>query len=220
MRLGLMGGTFDPPHYGHLVIAEEARLVFGLDRVDFVTSADPPHKQEREITPAEHRYAMTLLSVASNPFFRVSRREIERAGPSYSVDTLRDYGREWPGAELFFITGADAILEILTWRRAEEAVRLCTFIAATRPGYDLSRLERVLPPEYLSRVRTVSVPGVEISSTAIRERIARGKSIRYLVAEPVEQYIATYGLYREVGKQERAAEKAKCEEQRAKRNAP
>jgi nicotinate-nucleotide adenylyltransferase len=199
MRLGLMGGTFDPPHYGHLVIAEEARLVFGLDRVDFVTSADPPHKQGREISPAEHRYAMTLLSVASNPFFRVSRREIERSGPSYSVDTLREYGREWPGAELFFITGADAILEILTWHRADEAVRLCTFIAATRPGYDLSRMERVLPPEYLARIRTVSVPGIEISSTDIRERLRQGQSIRYLVAEPVEQYIATYCLYKGEG---------------------
>jgi nicotinate-nucleotide adenylyltransferase len=194
-----MGGTFDPPHYGHLVIAEEARLVFGLDRVDFVTSADPPHKQGREITAAEHRFAMTLLSVASNPFFRVSRREIERTGPSYSVDTLQEYGREWPGADLFFITGADAILEILTWHRPEEAVRLCTFIAATRPGYDLSRLERVLPPEYLARIRTVSVPGIEISSTDIRERLCQGKSIRYLVAEPVEQYIATYALYRGEG---------------------
>jgi nicotinate-nucleotide adenylyltransferase len=195
MRLGLMGGTFDPPHYGHLVIAEEARLVFGLDRVDFVTSADPPHKQGRVITAAEHRFAMTLLSIASNPFFRVSRREIERSGPSYSVDTLLDYRREWPGADLFFITGADAMLEILTWHRADEAVRLCTFIAATRPGYDLTRMERVLPPDYLARVRTVSVPGIEISSTDIRERLRAGKSIRYLVAEPVEQYIRTYGLY-------------------------
>jgi nicotinate-nucleotide adenylyltransferase len=199
MRLGLMGGTFDPPHYGHLVIAEEARLVFGLDRVDFVTSADPPHKQGREISPAEHRYAMTLLSVATNPHFRVSRREIERSGPSYSVDTLQEYRSECPGAELFFITGADAILEILTWHRADEAVRLCTFIAATRPGYDLARMERVLPASYLSRIHTVSVPGIEISSTDIRERLRQGKSIRYLVAEPVEQYIATYGLYREEG---------------------
>lgn len=199
MRLGLMGGTFDPPHYGHLVIAEEARLVFGLDRVDFVTSADPPHKQGREITTAEHRFAMTLLSVASNPFFRVSRREIERSGPSYSVDTLQEYGREWPGAEIYFVTGADAILEILTWHRADEAMRLCTFIAATRPGYDLARMERVLPSDYLARIRTVSVPGIEISSTDIRERLRQGKSIRYLVAEPVEQYIATYGLYREAG---------------------
>src|SRR5688500_1908531 len=114
MRLGLMGGTFDPPHYGHLVIAEEARLVFGLDRVDFVTSADPPHKQGREITAAAHRFAMPPLSAASNPYVRVSRREIERSGPSYSGGTLSEYGREWPGAELFFITGADAILETLT----------------------------------------------------------------------------------------------------------
>lgn len=195
MRLGLMGGTFDPVHYGHLVIAEETRLVFGLDRVDFVTSADPPHKKGYEITPAEHRYAMTLLATASNPFFRVSRREIERAGPSYSIDTIQEYQREFPGAEIFFITGADAILEILTWHRADEAIRLCTFVAATRPGYDLAKMERVLPASYLSHIRRITVPGVDFSSTDIRERVQRGKSIKYLVPEPVEAYIAKYNLY-------------------------
>lgn len=196
MRLGLIGGTFDPPHYGHLLIAEEARVVFGLDRVEFVTSADPPHKQGQVISPAEHRYAMTLLSVASNPFFRVSRRELERAGPSYSLDTIREYQQELPGVEIFFILGADAVLEIPTWYRADELISLCTFIAATRPGHDLTRLERVLPPGYLSQIRTVRVPGVDVSSTEIRERVRQGRSIKYLVAEPVEAYIATYGLYR------------------------
>jgi len=195
MRLGLMGGTFDPVHYGHLVIAEETRLVFGLDRVDFVTSADPPHKKGYEITPAEHRYAMTLLATTSNPFFRVSRREIERAGPSYSIDTIQEYQREFPEAEIFFITGADAILEILTWHRADEAVRLCTFVAATRPGYDLAKMERVLPPSYLPHIRRITVPGVDFSSTDIRERVQRGKSIKYLVPEAVEAYIAKYNLY-------------------------
>ena len=195
MRLGLMGGTFDPVHYGHLVIAEETRLVFGLDRVDFVTSADPPHKKGYEITPAEHRYAMTLLATASNPFFRVSRREIERAGPSYSIDTIQEYQREFPDAEIFFITGADAILEILTWHRADEAIRLCTFVAATRPGYDLAKMERVLPASYLPQIRRITVPGVDFSSTDIRERVRRGQPIKYLVPEAVEAYIAKYNLY-------------------------
>jgi nicotinate-nucleotide adenylyltransferase len=195
MRLGLMGGTFDPVHYGHLVIAEETRLEFGLDRVDFVTSADPPHKKGYPITSAEHRYAMTLLATAANPFFRVSRREIERAGPSYSIDTILEYQREYPGSEIFFITGADAILEILTWHRADEAIRLCTFVAATRPGYDLAKMERVLPASYLTHIRRITVPGVDFSSTDIRERVRRGKPIKYLVPGAVETYIAKYDLY-------------------------
>jgi nicotinate-nucleotide adenylyltransferase len=195
MRLGLMGGTFDPVHYGHLVIAEETQHVFGLDRVDFVTSADPPHKKGYPITPAEHRYAMTLLATASNPFFRVSRREIERAGPSYSIDTIQEYQREFPDAEIFFITGADAILEILTWHRADEAIRLCTFVAATRPGYDLAKMERALPASYLPHIRRITVPGVDFSSTDIRERVRRGQPIKYLVPEAVEAYIAKYNLY-------------------------
>jgi nicotinate-nucleotide adenylyltransferase len=195
MRLGLMGGTFDPVHYGHLVIAEETRHVFGLDRVDFVTSADPPHKKGYPITPAEHRYAMTLLATASNPFFRVSRREIERAGPSYSIDTIQEYQQEFPDAEIFFITGADAILEILTWHRADEAIRLCTFVAATRPGYDLAKMERALPASYLPHIRRITVPGVDFSSTDIRERVRRGQPIKYLVPEAVDAYIAKYDLY-------------------------
>jgi nicotinate-nucleotide adenylyltransferase len=195
-RLGVMGGTFDPIHYGHLVIAEEARQAFGLDRVDFVTSADPPHKQGEPISPAEHRYAMTVLATASNPCFRASRREIERRGPSYSITTIQEYQRDEPGAELFFITGADAILEILTWHRADEAIRLCTFVAATRPGYDLEKLDRILPPGYRAQIRTISVPGVDVSSTQLRERVCQGRSIQYLVPEPVVTYIAKHELYR------------------------
>jgi nicotinate-nucleotide adenylyltransferase len=197
MRLGLMGGTFDPIHYGHLVIAEVARLEYQLERVVFLPSGDPPHKQGRVDTPAERRYEMALLATAPNPWFDCSRREVERTGPSYSVTTIREYLETGgPDLELFFITGADAILEILTWHQAEEVVRLCRFIAATRPGYDLDRLRRLLPAEYLDRIEFLTVPGVLISSTDVRQRIYEGRTIRYLVPDPVEEYIRKFGLYR------------------------
>jgi nicotinate-nucleotide adenylyltransferase len=197
-RLGIMGGTFDPVHYGHLVVAEVARREFALERVVFLPSGDPPHKQGVRVTPAERRYEMTLLATASNPWFDCSRRELERSGPSYSVTTLREYRAEYgPDLELFFITGADAILEILTWHQAEEVVRLCRFIAATRPGYDLERLRRQLPPEYLERIDELAVPGVLISSTDVRQRIREGRSIRYLVPDLIEEYICKFSLYQD-----------------------
>jgi nicotinate-nucleotide adenylyltransferase len=196
MRLGLMGGTFDPIHYGHLLIAEEARQVLRLDRVEFVTAADPPHKPGKAACSAEHRYAMVVLATASNPFFHASRREIERSGPSYAIDTIESYRRDHPGAEIVFITGADAILEILTWHRAAEVIRLATFVAATRPGYDLDALQRTLPAEFLTQIRTLTAPGVDISGTQIRERVREGKSTRYLMPEAVEAYIMKEGLYR------------------------
>jgi nicotinate-nucleotide adenylyltransferase len=187
-RLGLMGGTFDPIHYGHLVIAEIARLEYRLDQVVFLPSGDPPHKQGVPVTPAERRYEMALLATTSNPWFQCSRRELERVGPSYSVTTIREYVAEGgPDVELFFITGADAILEILTWREADAAIRLCRFIAATRPGYDLDRLRRTLPPAYVEQIETLSVPGVLISSTDLRQRVREGRTIRYLVPDPVEE---------------------------------
>lgn len=191
-----MGGTFDPIHYGHLVVAEVARCEYALDRVVFIPSADPPHKQGVPMTPAERRYEMTLLATASNPWFDCSRRELERPGPSYSVTTLREYRAQGgPDLELFFVTGADAILEILTWHEADEVIRLCRFIAATRPGYDLERLRRRLPAEYLERIEELAVPGALISSTDVRQRVREGRPIRYLVPEPVEEYIRKFSLY-------------------------
>jgi nicotinate-nucleotide adenylyltransferase len=195
-RLGIMGGTFDPIHYGHLVVAEVARREFDLERVVFLPSGNPPHKRGVPVTPAERRYEMTLLATASNPWFDCSRRELERSGPSYSVTTLREYRAEQGSdLELFFVTGADAILEILTWHEAEEVVRLCRFIAATRPGYDLERLRQHLPASYLERIDELAVPGVLISSTDVRQRVRDGRSIRYLVPEVVEEYICKYLLY-------------------------
>ena len=194
--IGIMGGTFDPVHYGHLIIAEEARGRFGLERVIFIPAGQPAHKKDYEVSPAEHRYAMALLATASNPCFECSRIEIERPGPSYAVDTLEQlreiYGRD---AALYFITGVDAILEILTWHEPRRLKSMCRFIAATRPGYDPSALRERLPAEFLHQIEFLEAPGVNISSTEIRKRARNGLSITYMVTEAVEQYIHKHRLY-------------------------
>lgn len=197
MRLGLMGGTFDPIHYGHLVAAEVARYEFGLSRVVFIPAGQPPHKLDRQISPAAHRVAMVRLAVASNPYFEVSTAEVDRPGPSYTVETVSLFRRFYPGAEIYFITGADAVAEISTWHRSEELVRLCRVVAVTRPCYDLEELGRSLAElgEGFERVSLLPAPGVAVSSTEIRERVHAGKPIKYLLPEAVEDYIARHGLY-------------------------
>ncbi len=193
--LAVMGGTFDPIHLGHLLAAEEARQRFQIERVVFVPNREPPHKREYPVTSAEHRYAMTVLATASNPHFEASRIEMDRSGPSYTVDTMRAF-REALGAEarLYFITGADAIIETVTWRRPEEIAALCEFVAVTRPGYALERLsEAELAPG--TRIHVLHMPGLEISSTEIRRRVAAQESVRYLVPPPVARYIETNRLY-------------------------
>lgn len=191
-----MGGTFDPIHQGHLVTAEEARIEFHLDHVVFVPTGQPWMKTHRKVTPAEHRYLMVVIATASNPYFSVSRIEIDREGPTYTVDTLEELRRRSePGTELFFITGADAILEIFRWKDPEEVLSRAHFIAATRPGYDLARFEREAPTAH-PNVSVLDVPALAISSTDIRRRVAQGKPIKYLVPEPVEHYIVKHGLYR------------------------
>ncbi|NLO89274.1 MAG: nicotinate-nucleotide adenylyltransferase [Clostridia bacterium] len=197
--LGIMGGTFDPIHYGHLVTAEEARCQFNLDVVVFVPSGKPPHKKDYRVSDAKHRYLMTVLAVVTNPFFDVSRIEIDREGYSYTIDTVKAFRKKYPWSEIFFITGADAILEILTWKKVEEIMDHCRFIAATRPGYNLSDLDKkfkAILPEYSNRVETIEVPALAISSTDIRRRVAMDKSIKYLVPEAVEQYIWKNNLYK------------------------
>ncbi|HID05665.1 MAG TPA: nicotinate-nucleotide adenylyltransferase [Armatimonadetes bacterium] len=191
-----MGGTFDPIHCGHLLAAEEARFRFQLSKVIFVPCGIPVHKKPYDVTPAEHRYAMVLLATASNPYFETSRIEIERPGPSYAIDTVRAF-REQFGAsvQLFFITGADAILEILAWKDTNELVKLCRFIAVTRPGYDLSHLHEQLSSEYLRAIDVLEIPGMDISSTSIRERVHRGEPIRYMVPDAVHDYIMQRRLY-------------------------
>ncbi|ACX51362.1 nicotinate (nicotinamide) nucleotide adenylyltransferase [Ammonifex degensii KC4] len=189
MRLGLLGGTFDPIHFGHLAVAEAVRYEMGLDKVYFIPSGQPPHKK-RKVAPAEHRLAMVRLAVASNPYFEVSTVEIERPGPSYTVDTVKEFRRLFPQAEIFFILGMDALAEFLTWHRVEELLTLCHFVVATRPGYPSA-----VKGGRGRRVTVLPVPGVAVSSTEIRERVRAGKPIKYLLPEAVEEYIYAHGLY-------------------------
>lgn len=194
-RLGLMGGTFDPIHNGHLIAAEEARAAFRLDEVVFVPTGAPWQKADGDVSAPEERYLMTVIATAANRAFSVSRVEIDRDGPTYAIDTLRAFRDErGPDVELFFITGADAILRILTWKDPEEVVGLATFIAATRPGYELTDLE-ALGPLVRTHVKVLSIPALAISSTEIRDRVATGRPIRYLVPRGVSEYIAKRGLY-------------------------
>ncbi len=196
-RLGVMGGTFDPIHYGHLVTAEEALVQFDLDSVLFVPTGRPWMKQHEGVSPPEDRYLMTVIATASNPLFRVSRMEVDRDGPTYTVDTLRGL-KERYGAktDLFFITGADAIVEILQWKDPQELFDLATFIAATRPGYDVLAAIEKHAPVSRSEITVMSIPALAISSTDIRARIAAGRPIRYLVPEGVKSYVEKAGLYR------------------------
>ena len=193
MRVGIMGGTFDPIHHGHLVAAEETRHRLSLDAVLFVPTGDPWQKSHSGVSPAADRLRMVELAIADNQAFEASRVEIDREGPTYTIDTLRALREERGADELFFITGADAILEILSWKEPDEALGLATFVAVTRPGYDLSRLGSL--PE-LERVVVVEIPALAISSTDIRRRVADGWPIRYLVPASVASYIAEHGLYR------------------------
>jgi nicotinate-nucleotide adenylyltransferase len=195
-RLGVMGGTFDPIHYGHLVTAEEALQQFGLDGVIFVPTGRPWMKEHEVVSPAEDRYLMTVIATASNPLFRVSRMEVDRDGPTYTVDTLRGMKAEL-GAEtdLFFVTGADAVVEILQWKDPGELFELAHFIAATRPGYDIAGFSAHAPSKHPG-ITVMNVPALAISSTDIRARIAASRPIRYLVPEGVKSYIEKAGLYR------------------------
>jgi nicotinate-nucleotide adenylyltransferase len=194
-RVGVMGGTFDPIHHGHLVTAEEAVVQFGLDEVVFVPTGRPWMKADRVVSPSEDRYLMTVVATASNPRFSVSRVEIDREGPTYTVDTLRELADEHPDAELYFITGADAILEIFDWKDPEDVLGLAHFIAATRPGYDLARFEAAAPTHH-PKVSTMDIPALAISSSDIRQRVKEGRAIRYLLPEGVKSYIEKQGLYR------------------------
>ncbi len=192
-----MGGTFDPIHHGHLVAAEEARWQFRLDQVLFIPTGQPWQKPVG-LSPAEDRYLMTVIATASNPAFAVSRIEIDHDGPTYTVDTLRRLrGELEPGTRLYFITGADAVLQILTWKDGEEVLELAELIAATRPGYDLSKLAERLPSA-TDRVHPMEIPMLAISSTEIRARVASGAPVQYLVPEGVARYLTKRHLYHPV----------------------
>ena len=188
-RIGIMGGTFDPIHHGHLVAASEVQMRMNLDEVLFVPTGQPAEKPN--VTSSEHRYLMTVIATASNPRFQVSRVDIDRPGPTFTIDTLRDMRQRFPDAELFFITGADAMTQVLTWRDAEELWSLAQFVGVTRPGHELS-LDGA--PEGVFTV--VEVPALAISSTECRQRVQEGKAPWYLVPDGVVQYIAKHELYR------------------------
>ncbi|WP_285137241.1 nicotinate-nucleotide adenylyltransferase [Microbacterium sp. lyk4-40-TSB-66] len=188
-RIGVMGGTFDPIHHGHLVAASEVAQSFDLDEVVFVPTGRPWQKDD--VTESEHRYLMTVIATASNPQFTVSRVDVDRAGPTYTIDTLRDLHEQRPGAELFFITGADAVEQILSWRNHQQLWDLAHFVAVSRPGHVLST--EGLPSENVSQLE---IPALSISSTDCRARVRRGHPVWYLVPDGVVQYIAKHHLYR------------------------
>jgi nicotinate-nucleotide adenylyltransferase len=189
-RIGVMGGTFDPIHNGHLVAASEVAAAFNLDEVVFVPTGEPWQKQV--VSASEHRYLMTVIATASNPRFTVSRVDIDRDSPTYTVDTLRDLRSAHPNDELFFITGADAITQILGWKDADELWGLAKFVAVTRPGHELK-----LPAVPVGAIEVLEIPALAISSTDVRERAREGKPLWYLVPDGIVQYIAKYELYSE-----------------------
>ena len=188
-----MGGTFDPIHHGHLVAASEVQAWFGLEEVVFVPTGQPWQKTHRDVSRAEHRYLMTVIATASNPRFWVSRVDIDRDGPTYTIDTLRDLRRDMPDAELYFITGADVLSDIFSWRDADELFSLAHFVGCTRPGYEMDPSTLKGIPE--ERVTIVEIPALAISSTDVRNRQAAGDPVWYLVPDGVVQYIHKYDLY-------------------------
>ena len=185
-----MGGTFDPIHHGHLVAASEVQARFGLDEVVFVPTGRPWQKDDSDVSPAEHRYLMTVIATASNPRFTVSRVDVDRTGATYTIDTLRELRDANPDAELFFITGADALEQILTWKDVDELWDLAHFVGVTRPGHELS--DKGLPTD---RITLMEVPAMAISSTDCRERVHAGEPVWYLVPDGVVQYISKHHLY-------------------------
>lgn len=194
----LMGGTFDPIHYGHLVVAEEVRQRFNLAKVVFIPAGQPPHKTDKVILDAQHRVNMTRLAIASNPYFEISTIEVERQGLSYTVDTIEQLRRSFQVENIYFITGADAILEILTWKDTERLLDMTYLIAATRPGYALNHLAETLgslPAPFMKRILPLEVPALAISSSDIRKRVREGRSIKYLLPESVETYIHQNNIY-------------------------
>jgi len=192
-RVGVMGGTFDPIHHGHLVAASEVQAWFDLDEVVFVPTGDPWQKSDRVVTTAEHRYLMTVIATASNPRFSVSRVDIDRDGPTFTLDTLKDLQAAMPDAELYFITGADALADIFTWRSADDLFALAKFVGCTRPGHEMDPETLAAIPN--DRVTMLEIPALAISSTDCRERTRRGEPVWYLVPDGVVQYIAKHHLY-------------------------
>lgn len=200
-RYGIMGGTFDPIHTGHLVVAEEVRQQFNLDKVIFMPTGVPPHKSGEKVASGEHRYEMALLATVTNPYFEISRLELDRKGVTYTVDTIMDLKKLYKNnIDIYFITGADSLLQLHTWKDSEKILEMCKIVAATRPGYDLTDMEdrlKELNEDNEEKINTITIPGLQISSTDIRKRVSSGKTIKYLLPESVEVYIKKYNLYKD-----------------------
>lgn len=195
-RLGLLGGTFDPPHYGHLVLAEQARIQLGLDRVLFIPAAQPPHKPAAEVAPIEHRLNMLALAIAGNPFFEISRADIDRPGPHYTVDLLIHLRAIYPDAEFFFLMGSDSLVDLPRWRDPHRLIQMTWLAVMPRPGYvvHMPLLEQALPG-ISKRLLWLDAPFLDIASHDLRRRVKSGGSIRYLVPPEVEAYIYAHRLY-------------------------
>ena len=196
MRIGIFGGTFDPIHYGHLVAAEEARAILGLEKMLIVPAGQPPHKADRPVTPAEHRVAMVQLAIASNPHFVLSRVDLDRPGPHYSVDMVTRLRRELGPGDVYLIVGMDSLMDLPSWHEAERLMGLCYIVGVNRPGYtyDLAPLEKAVPG-ISAHIRVLEAPQLEISSHELQDRVRRGLPIKYQVPEPVEDYITRHNLY-------------------------
>ncbi|MGC1272748.1 MAG: nicotinate-nucleotide adenylyltransferase [Planctomycetaceae bacterium] len=199
MKIGLYGGTFDPVHYGHLLLAERCREALGLDEVRFVPAGDPPHKDRNDLTPGTARAEMLEFATAGHPQLTVDRRELQRPGPHYTFETLGEVRRDLPDAELFFLMGADSLADLPRWREPGRIAQLATIVAVNRgdrPLPERSSLESTLGEAIASRVVFVTMPGIDLSSTELRERAAAGKSLRYTMPAAVEAYIRDKMLYR------------------------
>lgn len=196
-KLGIFGGTFDPIHIGHLALAERACADCGLEQVYFVPANYPPHKLDRPVTAPEHRLAMVQSAIADNPSFLVSDLELRRSGPSYTIQTIRAFQSRHPEDELFFLMGADSVLELDTWMNVEELVTLCRFIVVQRPGYAYNQAETRVPEAFWPRTVRLEMAGLDVSSSDIRARLQQNRSVRYLVPDPVLEYAARNCLYTE-----------------------
>jgi len=200
MRIGIFGGTFDPVHYGHLLLAETCREQLRLDEIRFVPAATPPHKLHHEISDGKVRADMLALAVAGYREFVVDHRELKRKGPSYTVDTLQEFTVEFPGAELYFLTGADSLRDFLSWREPERIIRLATLVCCNRPGLPKlqdAQVEKWVGPEIADRILTLQMPGTDISGSEMRDRVRNGRSLRFLTPRAVEVFVIEHGLYRQ-----------------------
>ena len=198
MRLGIYGGTFDPVHYGHLLLAETCREQLKLDEVRFVPAATPPHKTALRITDGHARADMLRLALSGYPEFVVDRRELKRKGASFTVDTLSEFAAEFPDAELFFLAGADSLRDLLTWREPERITQLATLVACNRPGLPELSYEQVttwIGTDLAKRIVTQQIPGTDISASALRNRIQNGRNLRFLTPRAVEAFVIEHNLY-------------------------